>query len=164
MRKSIEKEISILLFWISGNINVNLNLKFEYCGCFNACTNDKVITNITYKGSAGGNKRWAFSKIYVLKKKEKKEAKSQQNKNKKRWKSKISADNARKGLQCILINNTRMNLKNAKHPNHCVLLYFRIFTKAREVILEEQYSLWKLYQLVVKKPRWFETDRTLYWK
>ena len=57
MRKSLEKEINILLFWISGNINLNLNLKFEYYGCFNVCTNDKVITNIAYKGSAVGSKR-----------------------------------------------------------------------------------------------------------
>jgi hypothetical protein len=62
MRKSLEKEINILLFWISGNINLNLNLKFEYYGCVNACTNDKIITNITYKGSAGGSKDEHFQK------------------------------------------------------------------------------------------------------
>jgi hypothetical protein len=47
MRKSLEKEISMLLFWISGTINLNLNLKFEYYGYVNAYPNDKVITNIT---------------------------------------------------------------------------------------------------------------------
>lgn len=57
MPKGLEKEINIILFWISGNINVNLNLKFEYYGCFSACTNDNVITNITYQSSAVGNKR-----------------------------------------------------------------------------------------------------------
>lgn len=57
MPKGLEKEINIILLWISGNINVNLNLKFEYYGCFSACTNDNVITNITYQSSAVGNKR-----------------------------------------------------------------------------------------------------------
>ena len=57
MRKSLEKEINILLFWISDTINLNLNLKFEYYVCVSACPNDKVITNIAYKGSAVGNKR-----------------------------------------------------------------------------------------------------------
>ena len=56
MRKSLEKEINMLLFWISGTINLNLNLKFEYYGYVNAYPNDKVITNITYKGSADSNK------------------------------------------------------------------------------------------------------------
>ena len=57
MRKSLEKEIKMLLFWINGTINLNLNLKFVYYGCVNAYPNDKVITNITYQGSAVGSKR-----------------------------------------------------------------------------------------------------------
>ena len=53
MRKSLDKEINILLFWIGGNIN----FKFEYYGCFNACSNDKVMSNIKHKDSAFGSKR-----------------------------------------------------------------------------------------------------------
>ena len=62
MGKNLDKEINILLFWISGNINLNLNLKSEYYGCFNVCLNEKVITNITYKAVHSVTKDEHFQK------------------------------------------------------------------------------------------------------